>query len=218
MLPTGYVLNDTYRVERLLGHGGMAAVYVVSHTRLPRRFALKIIAASLSNQQALLDRFRREAEILASLNHPHVVNVVDWNVYEKQYPYLVMELLEGEDLAHYLHAHGPLTKTQALPIFLQIAEALQAAHAAAIVHRDIKLGNFPLLDLPKFLRGEFRGNTAQLIPKLYWSVNRFFSTESLGLGSKPVAFTVNLVTPSIVCLLAESQDVRLSFRTCNVWH
>lgn len=155
MLPTGYVLNDTYRVERLLGHGGMAAVYVVSHTRLPRRFALKIIAASLSNQQALLDRFRREAEILASLNHPHVVNVVDWNVYEKQYPYLVMELLEGEDLAHYLHAHGPLTKTQALPIFLQIAEALQAAHAAAIVHRDLKPANIFITNngpFPNYIR------------------------------------------------------------------
>ena len=74
---------------------------------------------------------------------------------------------------------------------------------------------FSVAGLTEILRGNF-GEHGELIPKLYWHVNRFSSTESLGLGSKPVAFTVNLVTPPIVCLLAESQDVRLSFRTCNV--
>ena len=141
MLPLGHVLGETYRVERLLTHGGMAAIYVVAHTRLRRRYALKIIAANLAEQGSLLERFNREADILATLEHPHVVDVIDYNVYQERYPYLVMELLDGEDLSQFLRKQGALDPAVALPIFLQISEALTAAHEAGIVHRDLKPGN-----------------------------------------------------------------------------
>ncbi|HNN92837.1 MAG TPA: serine/threonine-protein kinase, partial [Pseudomonadota bacterium] len=141
MLPIGHVLGETYRVERLLTHGGMAAIYVVAHTRLRRRYALKIIAANLAEQGELIERFNREADILSELQHPHVVDVIDYNIYQERYPYLVMELLDGEDLAHFLRRQRRLDPAVALPIFLQISEALNAVHGAGIIHRDLKPGN-----------------------------------------------------------------------------
>ena len=137
MLPVGHILNQRYRVERLLGHGGMASVYIVSHVNLEKkRFALKMIESTHANSGAILERFRREAAILSEFDHPHIVNVVDWDVYEGQHPYLVMELLDGTDLAHFIQSHSPVHPSMALPMFLQIAEALGAAHAKGIVHRD----------------------------------------------------------------------------------
>lgn len=142
MLPVGHILNQRYRVERLLGHGGMASVYIVSHVNLEKkRFALKMIESTHANSGAILERFRREAAILSEFDHPHIVNVVDWDVYEGQHPYLVMELLDGTDLAHFIQSHSPVHPSMALPMFLQIAEALGAAHAKGIVHRDLKPAN-----------------------------------------------------------------------------
>ena len=105
MFPVGHVLDETYRIERLIGRGGMACVYAVSHIRLPRRFALKVITSSIAQGSEYVMRFRREAEILAELEHPNLVTVNDWNVTPSGQPYLVMELLSGEDLAQIGRAH-----------------------------------------------------------------------------------------------------------------
>jgi eukaryotic-like serine/threonine-protein kinase len=141
MFPVGHVLDATYRIERLLGKGGMAYVYAVSHVRLPRRFALKVITAPIAQGSEYVMRFRREAEILAELEHPNLVAVNDWNITPDGKPYLVMELLSGEDLAQCLHRTGALPTKVALSIFSQVAEALQVAHARSIVHRDLKPAN-----------------------------------------------------------------------------
>lgn len=141
MFPVGHVLDATYRIERLLGKGGMAYVYAVSHVRLPRRFALKVITAPIAQGSEYVLRFRREAEILAELEHPNLVTVNDWNTTPDGKPYLVMELLSGEDLAQCLHRTGALPTKVALSIFTQVAEALQVAHARNIVHRDLKPAN-----------------------------------------------------------------------------
>lgn len=141
MFPVGHVLGETYRIERLLGKGGMACVYVVSHVRLPRRFALKVITAPAAQGSEYVLRFRREAEILAELEHPNLVTVNDWNVTPDGKPYLVMELLNGEDLAQCLSRTGALPQCVALSIFAQVCEALQVAHARNIVHRDLKPAN-----------------------------------------------------------------------------
>ena len=140
-LSPGQVVNDTYRIERLLGAGGMAEVYVAAHTRLPRRFAIKVMNVEASQRAPFLTRFRREAEILGMLRHPHIVDITDWNALPDGSPYLVMELLDGEDLASLLSRQRILPLPQALSLTAQIGEALGAAHGAGVVHRDLKPGN-----------------------------------------------------------------------------
>lgn len=141
MLAIGDILNDTFRIERLIGQGGTACVYEVSHARVPRRFALKVITGQSFNDPGFMLRFRQEADILAALDHPHLVNVLDWNRSNQGLPYLIMELLNGEDLSKFLARTGALSPSVAMAIFVQIADALKAVHAAGIVHRDLKPGN-----------------------------------------------------------------------------
>jgi serine/threonine protein kinase len=140
-ITTGSVLGETYRIERVLGRGGMATVFEASHVRLPRRFAIKVIKADAEEGQEFLVRFRREAETLAKLDHPNIVNVFDWNVTESGLPYLVMELLQGEDLSQLLRREGALPLPLAIHLFAQIAAALEVAHSHGIVHRDVKPSN-----------------------------------------------------------------------------
>lgn len=137
----GQVLNDSYRIERLIGRGGMASVFEVSNIRLPRRFALKVITAADAKSAEYLLRFRREAEILATLEHPNLVSVSDYNIAPAGQPYLVMELLSGEDLASFLSRSGALPLKVALSIFTQAASALQLVHGRGITHRDLKPAN-----------------------------------------------------------------------------
>lgn len=137
----GQILNDSYRIERLIGRGGMASVFEVSNVRLPRRFALKVITAPDARSTEYLLRFRREAEILATLDHPNLVSVSDYNIAPSGQPYLVMELLSGEDLASFLHRSGALPLKVALSIFTQAASALQLVHGCGITHRDLKPAN-----------------------------------------------------------------------------
>ena len=137
----GHVLNDTYRVVRLLGQGGMGCLYEVDHLRLPRKFALKVLSAPSTGSSEYMLRFRREAEILASLDHPNVVQVMDWNVTQQHKPYLVMELLSGEDLSQLLTRTGALLPQVALSIFAQAVAALEVAHSHGITHRDLKPAN-----------------------------------------------------------------------------
>ncbi len=144
-LVVGTVLSGTYRVERLLGQGGMASVYLVSNVRLPCPSAVKVITAACGNDPEFVARFRREAEFLASLRHPHIVQVTDWNETQAGRSYLVMEYLQGEDLAALLARRGCLPVDEALSIFWQAASALQAAHTRGIVHRDLKPGNLFVL-------------------------------------------------------------------------
>ena len=155
----GRVLSDNYRIERVIGRGGMATVFEASHLRLPIRVALKVITAPLDDAQEFLIRFRREAETLARLEHPHVVSVYDWNVTDDGLPYLVMELLCGEDLTQRLRKTPRLPKRLALHIFSQIAQALQAAHRHSIVHRDIKPSNLPTVET---WRPKFRASTQNI--------------------------------------------------------
>jgi serine/threonine protein kinase len=141
MLKPGEIVNETYRVEKLLGSGGMADVYIVTHLRMPRKFALKVMRIQSAARQDFLERFNRECEILATLQHPHIVDVTDRHHLSNGDPYLVMELLEGEDLATYLARTGALSVPVALRICNQIGEALEAAHKVGVVHRDLKPSN-----------------------------------------------------------------------------
>jgi serine/threonine-protein kinase len=138
----GTLLNGTYRLERIIAEGGMGVVYEAQHVRLPRRFAVKILGKPVDSDTTAttLARFRREAEIASTLAHPHIVEVFDYQVAESGAPYLVMELLEGEDLADRLK-RGRIGIVAALRLIAEIAEALDVAHTAGVVHRDLKPAN-----------------------------------------------------------------------------
>ena len=137
----GQILKDTYRIERLLGEGGMGSVYEASHLRLARRFAVKVLLPGLAAHPEVLARFQREAQVTGRLGHPHIVEVIDFDRTPRGEPYLVVELLEGENLADRLRRVGRMDLTQAASILRQAAAALQAAHQQGVVHRDLKPQN-----------------------------------------------------------------------------
>ena len=120
----------------------MGEVYRATDTKLKRQVAIKILPPSLAADADRLARFQREAEVLASLNHPNIAHIygLEESKGGKSAPFLVMELVEGEDLSQRI-ARGPIPLDEALPMARQIAEALEAAHEQGIVHRDLKPAN-----------------------------------------------------------------------------
>jgi serine/threonine-protein kinase len=141
----GQVLEGTYRIQRLLGEGGMGAVYEATQVRLNKRVAVKVMARELTANPEALARFRREAEVTSGLGHPHIVQVFDFGATPTGEPFLAMEFLDGEDLEHRLRRDGPLSLPATLHIVTQIAGALAATHAHGVVHRDLKPANIYLL-------------------------------------------------------------------------
>ncbi|WP_328421573.1 protein kinase [Micromonospora sp. NBC_00389] len=136
------VLGGRYQPERLLGSGGMAAVWHGRDLRLDRPVAIKVLAGAGLTEPMALERFDREARSAARLAHPNVVGVYDFGTDDGD-PYLVMELVEGRSVSALL-AEGPLPLAQALTIAVQTCDGLSAAHTAGVIHRDIKPGNLIL--------------------------------------------------------------------------
>ena len=134
----GKVIAERYAVIRLIGKGGMGNVYEVSHKRLGRRFAMKTL--SVADDAEAQQRFRREADVINKLRHPNIVDVVDWDMLDDGSPYMIMELLEGEDLSTRI-ARGPMEWSEVLRIADQVLGALSVTHRANIVHRDLKPAN-----------------------------------------------------------------------------
>ena len=124
-----------YKITTKLGEGGMGAVYRATDTKLGRDVAIKVLPDSLAGDADRLARFTREAQVLASLNHPNIAAI--YGVEDRA---LVLELVEGPTLAERL-AHGPIPLDEALPIARQIAEAMEFAHERAVIHRDLKPAN-----------------------------------------------------------------------------
>jgi serine/threonine-protein kinase len=140
----GDIIAERYRLERLLGQGGMGAVYEAVQLSLDRRVALKLLAGEALDAPASAARFEREALALARLNDPHTVRLLDFGTDERRRPFLVMELLKGCDLASDLAHNGAMRWDQALQVSRQVLASLAEAHAAGIVHRDIKPANLVL--------------------------------------------------------------------------
>jgi eukaryotic-like serine/threonine-protein kinase len=137
-LSTG-MRHGSYEILSAIGAGGMGEVYRARDTSLKRDVALKILPDSFATDAERLARFQREAEVLASLNHPNIAAIYGLE-HANGVKALVMELVEGEDLAERI-ARGPIPLDEALPIARQIAEALEAAHEQGIIHRDLKPAN-----------------------------------------------------------------------------
>jgi hypothetical protein len=151
-LDAGTIVGS-YRVEKVLGRGGMATVYGASHVGMARDVALKVLAVELSSDREFVERFRREGWLQASLEHPHVVRVYEAG--ESEFGlYLAMRLVEGPTLAA-LSAQRALDVARALSLLDQVADALDAAHAAGLVHRDVKSQNVLVGDAGDAYLGDF---------------------------------------------------------------
>jgi serine/threonine protein kinase/ketosteroid isomerase-like protein len=138
------LIADKYRLERLLGRGGMGAVYAGTHVELERPAAIKLLLPEFVSDQQAAERFRREARAAARLNHPNVANTYDYGQLQSGESYIVMELVEGQTLREHLKAAGALPVNEAAIIARQVADGIETAHRNHIVHRDLKPSNIIL--------------------------------------------------------------------------
>jgi serine/threonine protein kinase len=194
----GTVLKETYRIVRPLAEGGCGEVYLAAHTRLPGTFAVKVLHPSLVRNAEALARFRQEAEITSTLRHPHIVQVVDFNVTDGGVPYLVMELLEGASLAELVRGEVRVEPARAAGIVEQIAQALHAAHECGVVHRDLKPENVMLLA---------PGTDEEFVKVLDFGISQASWRTRLTAGDR-VSGTPQYMAPEQACGLRERIDHR----------
>jgi eukaryotic-like serine/threonine-protein kinase len=142
------LLDQRYRILRLLGEGGMGAVYLAEHVGLGKQVAVKVLHAEFTNREDAIQRFRREAQVAASLRHKNIIEVFDVGVAAGGEPYLVMEYLEGESLRDLMARNRRIDLGAACAIIEPVLLALQAAHHKDIVHRDLKPDNVFLAFAP----------------------------------------------------------------------
>ncbi len=144
-----------YEVVRRIGEGAFGSVYEALRQPLKKRTALKVLHAEFIRHEEVLERFLREAEIVAQVEHPHIAGVFDVGVVEEQ-PFIAMEFLEGEDLAALLKREGTLAVEPAVDLMLAVMSAVVTVHGKGIVHRDLKPDNIFLA----------RQSTGAMVPKL----------------------------------------------------
>lgn len=195
----GTVLEGAYRITRLLGEGGMGAVYEGIQLRLNKRVAIKLMARDLAASREALARFHREAEITSHLGHPHLVTVIDFGQAESGEPYLVMEYLEGEDLDHRLHREGRMPLEAAVRVVGQVASALNAAHDKGVVHRDLKPGNVFLVQIP----GE-----PDFVKVLDFGISKMKAARTQLTSASAVMGTPNYMSPEQATGMVEEIDHR----------
>jgi serine/threonine protein kinase len=140
----GQVVADRYHVVKKLGEGGMGQVYLAEHVKMGRRSAIKVMNPSMVHDPDAVARFNREASNASRITHPNVCAIYDFGETPDGLIYLAMEFIEGEPLTDLLEREGALSVPRATAIFLQTADALQAAHDLGIVHRDLKPDNIML--------------------------------------------------------------------------
>ncbi len=135
----GQIIKERYEIVEILGEGGMAFVYKAKDKQLQRNVAIKTLKPNYVNQEKFVDRFRREAQTAANLNHPNIVQIFDWGIEDE--PYFVMEYIEGNTLTSIISGNRTIGLNDILYIGSQVANGLKEAHKHGLVHRDIKPGN-----------------------------------------------------------------------------
>lgn len=175
-IPLGSVLVDKYRITREIGRGGMAVVYEAENVDIGKRVAVKVLSAELVTSKVVRERFLREARAAAAIRSPYICDVYDVNEFDNR-PFLVMELLEGESLYDRMTRLRRLDIPQTLKIVTQTAKGLAKAHAAGVVHRDMKPENLFLT----------RNEEGELVTKLLdFGLAKFYSAND---GNAPVRLT-----------------------------
>jgi serine/threonine protein kinase len=142
----GKLIKGRYQVHRKIGEGGMGTVYLAEQVSVGRKVALKLLQGSYASDDDFISRFRREAQLAASLNHRNIVTIYDFDQGNDGTLFIAMEYLAGEKLSDVIRRDGPLDIVRAVRLGIQIAEGLNAAHRAGIIHRDIKSDNIMIVD------------------------------------------------------------------------
>ncbi|HTL34735.1 MAG TPA: serine/threonine-protein kinase [Kofleriaceae bacterium] len=187
-IDVGSVIAGTYTIEALIGRGGMGAVFLASHARLPgKKIAVKVLHAEMSGDE-ILARFKREAQIASMLSHPNIVHIEDYNVTEDGTPYLVLEYLQGESLAQRLK-RGPLAPEQAFSIIRQVGSALAAAHQKGIVHRDLKPQNIFLVP------SEIDGRAFEVAKVLDFGISKMRDSQTVKTQESALLGTPQYMAP-----------------------
>ncbi len=171
----GMMVTPAVRLVRPLGAGGMGSVWVADHLALHTHVVVKFIAEDLAKSPEALARFSREAAAAAQVKSPHVVQTFDHGVTDAGRPYIVMELLEGRDLAAHLEVSGPMPLAEIADVITQLARGLDRAHARGIVHRDIKPENIFLCDA---------GNGEVFVKLLDFGIAKGVAALALDTGTK----------------------------------
>ena len=135
----GQIIKERYEITQLLGEGGMSYVYKATDKQLQRTVAIKTLKPNYVEQEKFVERFKREAQTAANLNHPNIVQIFDWGIGEE--PFFVMEYIEGNTLTSIIANKKTISMNDILFIGAQVSSGLQAAHSKGLVHRDIKPGN-----------------------------------------------------------------------------
>ena len=148
-MKVGEVIDSKYELVRLIGQGGMGSVWEGRHVQIGRRAALKFLHPQVAHNAEIASRFLREAQAAAAIGSDHIVDIYDVGQLPNGVPYLVMEYLDGEDLASVLKRGGRLEPGRAVELILQLCEALEPAHERGIVHRDLKPANLVLVQREK---------------------------------------------------------------------
>jgi serine/threonine-protein kinase len=165
----GRVIDGRYRVERVLGEGGMGVVFLITHVALNKRMAMKVLREEMAREHDVVQRFIQEAQASTAIGHPNIVDISDFGRTPEGAVYFVMEHLEGETLTERIERKGPLGVAEAVAIAEQIASALAAAHAHGVIHRDMKPDNVFLLR---------RGDRGDLVKVLDFGIAKVGSAPS----------------------------------------
>ncbi|HVV16612.1 MAG TPA: protein kinase [Polyangia bacterium] len=224
-LPPGSRLGK-YEIRRLLGAGGMGAVYEAHHTEIGKRVAIKVLAPELAAVPGARTRFLREAQLTSKINHPNIVDVNDMGN-EDGRAFIVMEFLDGEDLAQRLDRTGPMPVDQLIDIMLPVCSAVAEAHRVGITHRDLKPQNIFLASGPRGVEpkvldfGISKGNdtkasaltgTGMIGTPFYFAPEQILDARSAGPASDQYALGVILYE----CLTArrpyEAENLFLVFQ------
>ena len=206
---TGRTIDERYRIESLLGEGGMGAVVLAHHLRLDKKVALKVILPQFAGDGAIADRFAREAMASAKLEHPHIVTALDYGTLPEGGAYLVLQLVRGPSLREAMEGRGPDFRF-AVEVGAQIADALVAAHSGGIVHRDLKPENIVLET-----RG---GETQQVVRVLDFGIARLVGAEA-SAGAQLTRIGMIVGTPGYMApeqALGEAVDERADLYALGV--
>jgi serine/threonine protein kinase len=198
-LAVGQVIGS-YGIVRKIGAGGMGEIYEVSHSRLSGRYAMKVLRAEAAAASEALMRFQREAKVTSALRHPNIVQVIDFSTTEGGQPYLVMEFLDGPELAQVMKSSSPLPLPRIVSYVKQIASGLIAAHEHDVVHRDLKPQNIFVLRVA--------GIDQELVKIVDFGISKISAVTATITSASTVIGTAQYMSPEQALGRIEQIDAR----------